>query len=73
MHEKANEILELGNIYASLYSRCWDTAIDCYSRHFQSAEQQDRDAMVQMTNFLFSACAEALSNSINTDDEPPTV
>ena len=62
MEDEARQILELGDIYCALYSRCWETATDCYARQFPGKEQADRDLIVQMANFVFASCAEALSN-----------
>ncbi len=62
MLDEAKEIVDLGEALNALYSRCWGTCVDCYQRHFQGREQSDRDAIVQMTNFLYASCIEALLN-----------
>lgn len=63
--DKIKEIERIGDALTILYSKCWNTAYDCYQRYFQSKEINDRTAVVEMTNFLFGSCCEALEEQEN--------
>jgi hypothetical protein len=73
MEDKVNEINKLGETFSALYARCWSTAFDCYSRNFSNKEKEDRAAITNIANFLFSCCVAALTgHEISTEENGET-